>query len=259
MRSRVLLLIASLALLPPTARGQVPTAKGASMEARRANQHYKNGWDAMHKEAWDEAAKEFQAAIDSDDAFALAYYALGRAEMSRRNFTKAIAAYLRCRELYLNAGGARFSSQLDYKRRLEDRILQYETAIREAQQGSTGKAQSQQLITRQLQTTLMTLQQARDRTDNVQIEVGVPFFVPMALGAAYFRSGQFADAEREYKTAIEANPGSGETHSNLAVLYLTTNRVDQAAREIKLAEDTGFKVNSNLKDDISKKKGGNRK
>jgi len=102
----------------------------------------------------------------------------------------------------------------------------------------------------------MTLQQARDRTDNLQIEVAVPFFVPMALGAAYFRSGQVADAEREYKTAIEANPGSGETHSNLAVLYLTTDRLDQAVREIKAAEDTGFKVNPNLKDDILKRRGG---
>ena len=210
----------------------------------------------MRREAWDVAAKEFQTAIDNDDKFTLAYYSLGRAHMGRHDFAKAIAAYVKCRELYLGAGGARFSNQLDYKRRLEDRILQYQTAIQEAQQGPTGKGQSQQLVTRELQTTLMTLQQARDRTDNVQIDVAVPFFVPMALGAAYFRSGQMADAEREYKTAIEANPGSGETHSNLAVLYLTTDRLDQAAREIKLAEDTGFKVNPNLKDDIMKKKSG---
>ena len=86
--------------------------------------------------------------------------------------------------------------------------------------------------------------------------VAVPYFVPMALGAAYFRSGQVVDAEREYKVAIEANPASGETHSNLAVLYLTTDRVAQAAAEIDLAEKTGFKVNSNLKDDIRKRKGG---
>ena len=154
----------------------------------------------------------------------------------------------------LSAGGARFSNQLDNKRRLEDRILEYQTAIQQAQQGPTGKGQSQQMYTRQLQTTLMNLQQARDRTDSVQIDIGIRYFVPLALGAAYFRSGQFPDAEREYKTAIEANPGSGETHSNLAVLYLTTDRLDQAAREIRLAEDTGFKVNSNLKEDILKRR-----
>ena len=51
------------------------------MEAKRANEHYKTGWESMRREAWDDAAKEFQAAIDSDDRFTLAYYSLGRAEM----------------------------------------------------------------------------------------------------------------------------------------------------------------------------------
>jgi tetratricopeptide (TPR) repeat protein len=255
MRSIGLLLIASVVVLPASVRAQVPT-RGVSLEAKRANEHYTNGWEHMRREAWDAAAKEFQGAIDNDERFALAYYALGRAEMGRRNFTNAIAAYVKCRESYLNAGGARFTNQLDYKRRLEDRIFEYQTAIQQAQQGPTGKAQSQQLVTRDLQRTLMTLQQARDRTDNLQIEVAVPYFVPMALGAAYFRSGQFADAEREYMAAIAANSDSGETHSNLAVLYLMSGRFDEAENQVKAAEKTGFKVNPGLKDDIKKKKTG---
>src|SRR6185503_11058412 len=153
---------------------------------------------------------------------------------------------------YLHAGGERFSNQLDAKRRIEDRILEYQTLIAQSQQGPTGKGstQSQNLFVRELQTTLMTLQQARDRSVNVTVDATVPYFVPMALGAAYFRSGQFADAEREYKTAIDANPASGETHSNLAVLYLMTNRIDQAEQEIKLAEKSGYQVNPGLKDEI---------
>jgi Flp pilus assembly protein TadD len=78
----------------------------------------------------------------------------------------------------------------------------------------------------------------------------------MALGAAYFRNGQMADAEREYKAAIAANAASGETHNNLAVLYLTTGRFDEADSEVKAAEKVGFKVNEELKGDIRKKKGG---
>jgi Flp pilus assembly protein TadD len=75
----------------------------------------------------------------------------------------------------------------------------------------------------------------------------------MSLGAAYFRNNQFADAEREYKIAIEANSESGETHNNLAVLYLLTDRADLAQSEIKLAEQTGYKVNPGLKDDVNKR------
>jgi Flp pilus assembly protein TadD len=79
----------------------------------------------------------------------------------------------------------------------------------------------------------------------------------MALGAAYFRNNQYAEAEREYKTALEANSGSGETHNNLAVLYLVTDRAELAQNEIKLAEQTGYKVNPGLKEDVGNRvKGG---
>jgi tetratricopeptide (TPR) repeat protein len=255
MRTATIVLATMFAVTAAT-DAQVQTFKGASAEAKRANQHYKSGWEAMQKEAWDEAAKEFQAAIDNDDKFGLAYYSLGRAEMGRRNFQKAIAAYTACRDLYLRIGGERFTNQLEYRKRLEDRILEYQTTIQQAQQGSSGKAatQSQQLYIRELQTQMTTLQQAKDRNDNVTIDASVPYFVPMSLGAAYFRAGQFADAEREYAEAIKANPGSGETHNNLAVLYLTTNRIDLAEKEVAKAEETGFKVNLGLKDDIRKRK-----
>jgi tetratricopeptide (TPR) repeat protein len=254
MRTPILSLLLILALAPPCA-GQV--AKSASPEAQRANRHYKNGWDSMRSEAWAEAVREFQQAIDIDPKFTLAYYSLGRAEMGLRDFPKAIAAYLRCRELYVGIGGERFTNQLAASRSLDDRILEYRSAIAAAQNsGLKAQSQSTALYIRELQAQIDRMEQARQRHLDTPIDASVPYFVPMALGAAYFRSGQAAEAEREYKTALDANPGSGETHSNLAVLYLTTDRLDQAAREIKLAEDTGFKVNSNLKDDISKRKRG---
>ena len=243
--------------MTPSVNGQGNVQfKSASPEAQRANRHYKSGWEAMHKESWDEAAKEFQAALDADDKFALAYYSLGRAEMGRKNFQQAIAAYTACKSLYLRMSGERFTNQLDYRKRLEDRILEYQTAIQQAQQVSSGKGatQSQSLYVRELQTQLMTLQQAKDRNDNVTIDASVPYFVPLALGAAYFRNNQFGDAEREYTAAVQANPASGETHNNLAVLYLMTNRIDLAEKAVAKAEETGFKVNPGLKDDIRKQR-----
>ena len=257
MRTTASLVLVTL-FIAPAAYAQITTPKGASPAAKIANQHYQDGWEAMHKENWDRAAKEFQAALDADDTFALAYYSLGRAEMGRHAFQKAIAAYTACRDLYVRMGGEHFSDQLDYRRRLEDRILEYQTTLQQAQQVSTGKAasQSQSLYIRELQTQLMLLQQAKERNDIVDMQAPVPYFVPMALGAAYFRAGQFADAEREYNDAIAANPASGETHNNLAVLYLTTGRTDLADKEVAKAEQTGFKVNPGLKEEIRKKSGG---
>ena len=252
----IVLAIVTILCAPCALSAQLP--KGPSPEAQRANRHYAQGWTAMRAEAWAEAAQEFKEALDSDPKFALAYYSLGRAEMGRRDFSRAIAAYTKCRDLYVSGGGERYTSQLDATRRITDRILEYRMALTQATQntGPKSSTQSQSLYIRELETQITRLEQARDRNLNLTFDASVPYFVPMALGAAYFRSGQVADAEREYKAALDANPRSGETHSNLAVLYLTTDRLDQATREIKLAEDTGFKVNSNLKDEINRKKRG---
>ena len=72
----------------------------------------------------------------------------------------------------------------------------------------------------------------------------------MALGSAYFRLNQLPDAEREYKAAIDVDPGFGEAHSNLAVVYFVTGRVAEAAGSLKAAEKAGFKVNPRLKEDV---------
>jgi len=262
MRTTALMVFATLiAVCTPAVAQQNLQLKGASPEAKRATQHYGKGWEAMHKEAWEEAAREFQAAIQSDDKFALAYYGLGRAQMGLKNFPQAITAYKDCRTLYVRLGGERFGNQMDYKRRIEDRMLEYQTALQQAQQASSGKAasQSQQLYITELRTQMQQLQFAKDRTDsNITMDATVPYFVPMALGAAYFRAGQFADAEREYNEAIKANPSSGETHNNLAVLYLMTDRIADAERAVARAEETGFKVNPGLKDDIRKRRPGGR-
>src|SRR5207237_3605359 len=131
MRVHVLVLLTVLAI-PSTATAQNPNS--ASPEAQRANQHYKKGWEAMRAEAWAEAAREFQQAIDNDPKFTLAYYSLGRAEMSLRDFPKAIDAYLKCRELYVAFGGERFTNQFEATRRIDDRILELRTALNQANQ-----------------------------------------------------------------------------------------------------------------------------
>jgi tetratricopeptide (TPR) repeat protein len=256
MRIIIVAFAAALAVAgSPSAQG----VKSASPEAQRANRHYAQGWSAMRAEEWAQAAREFQDAIDADREFRLAYYSLGRAEMGRRDFARAIAAYTKCRELYTTAPGNQFSSQFDERRRIDDRILELQMALTQATNKSSGAnpAQSQSLMVRELQNEITRMQQARDRNISGTIDTtGPPFFVPMALGAAYFRSGQFADAEREYKAAIAANAASGETHNNLAVLYLTTGRFAEAESEVRAAEKVGFRVNENLKGDIRRKKGG---
>ena len=61
-----------------------------------------------------------------------------------------------------------------------------------------------------------------------------------------------ADAEREYRETLTADPKLGEAHNNLAVVCLLTGRFPEADVEIKAAEKAGFKVNPQLKEDVKK-------
>jgi tetratricopeptide (TPR) repeat protein len=255
MRITLMALVATLAVSGGAVAQNVKSASQATIEA---NRHYADGWSAIRTDSWDAAAREFQQAIDVQPRFALAYYSLGRAEMGRRNFAAAITAYTKCRSLYETDGGEQFGNQLDMRQRLTDRIFEYQTELNQANARASlnarGSTQSQSLYVRELEAQIRRLEQARDRSTNITVDVSVPYFVPMALGAAYFRSGRFADAEREYKAAIAANAGSGETFNNLAVLYLTTGRPDEADQAVKAAEKTGFRVHEELKGDIKKAK-----
>jgi len=241
--------------LAPAADAQ--TTSGArpgieSPEQQRANAHYNSGWALLAAESWVEATREFQAAIDINREFKLAYYGLGRSHMTLKHFVEAIRAYEKCRDLFKAQAGRNFADKAEAERRIQDDSLLYDMAIQRLQSGQ--QTASNQRRIQELQVSKRNLQMKTRSADSISLTSDVPSFVSLALGSAYFRSARMADAEREYKAAIETDPKSGEAHSNLAVLYLETGRIDDAEKAIKAAEKTGFKVNPLLKDDITNAK-----
>ena len=218
-------------------------------ETERANSHYLIGLQHLQHEAWEDAVREFQAAIDIDPNFKLAYYGEGRAYMPMRRYVDAIKAYAACRDLYVAAGGQKFTNQLDAQRMRQDEVLALRELIRISGSGpQTIQAQNTQ---RQLENRLQTLQDTINRGYNISFQSEVPAFVSVALGSAYFRAERLVDAEREYKAAIDADDKAGEAHNNLAVVYMLTDRLAESEREMKLAEKSGFRVRSEFKQDLA--------
>ena len=223
-------------------------------DEQRANGYYRQGWELLARESWAEAAKAFQAAIDVDRRFKLAYYGLGRADMALKRFPQAITAYEQCRDLFVAQASQNLSNRAEAERMVKDDAMQLDTAIQRLAGGPQ---------TTQTQVRITELQQQKQRyrmslkgTEDLSLVTPVPPFVSLALGSAYFRSERMSDAEHAYQAALEVDPKSGEAHSNLAVVYLTTGRYDEAEKEVKAAEKVGFKVNPDLKDDIAAKKKG---
>ncbi|MGH9371417.1 MAG: tetratricopeptide repeat protein [Vicinamibacterales bacterium] len=225
-----------------------------SPERERARPHFRAGWEYMRVEAWAEAAQSFEQAIEVDHRFEDAYYSLGRARMNLKKFAEAIEAYTRSRDLYREQAGRMFTSQADAQRFRQDRITELDEVLRQLQSGP--QTRQVQERTRQVQEQRRQIQQYIQRGATLSIDNSIPAFVSLALGSAYFRSGKLADAEREYKAAIDADPKAGEAHSNLAVVYLETGRFAEAEQAVKAAERAGFKVHPQLKQDIKDRRKG---
>ena len=229
-----------------------PAAQSSQEVRKRASTQNRLGWDYMRGEKFEEAAKTFQQAVEIDPSFEMPWYGLGRAHMALKQYVSAISALTRCRDLYTAQVGRQFSNQQDAQRYRNDRILELDEMIRQVQTGPQTRQTQDQL--REYQDMKRRLQDVIARDNSFTVDAPVPAWVSLSLGSAYFRSGKMVDAEREYKAAIEANRKSGEAHSNLAVVYLETGRINEAYESLQSAKKAGFNVNPQLEKAIVEKR-----
>lgn len=248
MKTLITLAIVLLSLSPSFA--QTPG------DRERARIQNKLGWEDMQSEKWERAAVAFQNAIDIDPLYEMPHYGLGRARMALKNYLGAIDAYVRCRDLYRGQASKVFTNAQDAQRYRRDQLLEIDEQIRQAQSGPQTPARMEML--RQMQSVRRDVQENIQRGNNMSIEATVPAWVSLALGSAYFRSGQLPNAEREYKAAITSDPRAGEAHNNLAVVFFETNRIAEAEASLKEAKKSGFKVNPQLEQAIKEKKSSTR-
>jgi tetratricopeptide (TPR) repeat protein len=234
--------------------GAIDTAAAQLSQNDRGLSRTQNrlGWDYMKAEKFEEAVKAFQLAVETDPTFEMPFYGLGRAHMALKQYVSAISALTRCRDLYVAQVGRNFSNQQDAQRYRNDRIIEIDEMIRQVQTGPQTQQTQNQL--RQLQDQKRQLQDVIARGNNFTLDTPVPSWVSLSLGSAYFRSGKLADAEREYKAAIETDRKSGEAYSNLAVVYLETARFDDAFAALQNAKKSGFRVNPQLEKEINDKR-----
>ncbi len=239
----------AVVLLVPT----VLLAQRAGDIRDRAQIPYSVGMENMKAEAWDAAVQSFRAAAEIDPGFELAYYMLGRVHMAQKKFVDAIGAYEKCRDLYRSQLGKEFANAQERQRARETRLREIDEIIRSYQSGPQSTRTSDTI--RQLQNRRREIEELMSRGQSTMgFETSVPSYVSTSLGSAYFRAGRLADAEREYVAAVAADSKAGEAHSNLAVVYMETGRLDAAEKAIKDAEKAGFKVHPELKAEIAARK-----
>lgn len=220
-----------------------------AVDAKLVERHYKEGVQLMRAERWEQAATEFKSAIDIDPLMALAHYNLGQCRMAQRRFVEAVIAYQGSRQAFERLSTLSQTDRETRDRARRDEISEIRTSLARLNLARGGASVSGAYAV-DLENRLRTLEamDGRDRRERAP----VPGEIMLALGSAYFRQDKLADAEVEWKAAVEATPKLGEAHNNLAVVYMMTGRKKEAEEAVKLAERAGFRVNPGLKDDIRK-------
>jgi len=237
------LMLTVLTLAP----AQLETTDIASPQERaQAREHFRTGLEKLQAESWDEAAGEFRAAVELDPLMAIAYYGLGQARMGARRYPEAVEAYLSCRETHQKLNALEQSNSALADRRREEEIGELRESIQLVESGAVRTASVQGMVVN-LETRLRQLESERGRGVTIR---EVPAEVSLALGSAYFRTGDLENAELEYREAIRVNSEMGEAHNNLAVVCMLTGKLDEAQKEVKAAEKSGFRVHPQFKADL---------
>lgn len=223
---------------------------GPSPEKLLAQEKLKQGHALMTSEKFEAAAEAFREAIGLDPKLMMAHYGLGQANMALKRYPLAVDAFKGAKEAFNESVADSVSSLMESAKTRDDRIRVLRDRIRENQDapasGNTALARQRDMRSQEWEVEIAMLQ----RTGDPNSAPPMPAGLSLALGSAYFRSGQMADAEREYRAALAVQPRLGEPRSNLAVVLLMTGRATEAKEQLKLAEKNGFKVNAALKQDI---------
>ena len=229
-------------------------AAAQQLNAReRAREPYNAGLAHLRQESFDAAAKAFEAAIGIDPEFEMAHYMLGRVHLAQKNYTAAVYALTKSRDLYIAQGSRQFANKQEGQRVRREILSELDNMISELQRNPQQTAVIREQI-RQLQERKRQVEDV-DRETGLTPDKRVPAFVSLSLGSAYFRSGKLAEAEQAYVAAIAADPKTGEAHNNLAVVYFETRRYAEAKAAVRAAEKAGVKVHPGLKSEIAAKGG----
>ena len=224
---------------------------------REALDHYHKGQSFMYSEAWDEAEREFRAAVKLDPMFVLAHYSLGQTYMALKDYAKAVTAFTGAREAFMAVTALAVTDQVKADQRRDDEIQALRDGIRlirgqAARMRARGKDPEMDVL--KLESRINELETFRRKSGQGKMEIPAEF--SLALGSAHFRNNALPEAQREYQAALKVRPKFGEAHNNLAVVYMLQGNLEAAQTHLVEAEKSGYRVNPNLKADLSKRVSG---
>ena len=244
--------------------GDVPCPGEVTEAAREEARLLLEAAQVQHRAGeWARAEESLRQAEGLDPASPFPYYALGTAMMDRQRFAEAVSAFARCRAVFRCLREADAEARERFRGRLDQEIQQLRAAVAELERQRLKRSaipwqemngsdppslgRSTQAM-HELERRLAELQLLRRHPDRE------PAGLAFALGNAHFMTNDLEAAEREFRSALDIEPGNGDAHHNLAVVFLAQDRLPEAEREMKAAAKAGIDIAPRLKDEIRARK-----
>jgi tetratricopeptide (TPR) repeat protein len=240
MPSTCLIVLCLLTVMAPPLAAQTPLDDRERQDALR---HYRAGIEFLSGEEWEKAVVEFRGAIALDALFTDAYYGLGQSYMGLQRYVSAAQAFEGCLAAARNLHGLRERDRVLRDKEIDDELHEVrDTMRRMASQGGN------RLRMQRLEKYISDLDRQRS---SLSAPFQPPPLVLLALGSAHFRNGDSGRAQYYWREAVRFDSALGEAWNNLAAVYATSGRRQEAEHAVAQAERAGFRVNPRLKEEIS--------
>jgi tetratricopeptide (TPR) repeat protein len=214
----------------------------------KAHERLREGQRLMAVDEFSEATRAFEAAIALDPLLFTAHYGLGAARMALKEYAAAIVSFEAARTAFHDPAASHAARRAQADESREARIRQLDDKI----YNTRPEMRVQGRWDERKQDWIEEKARLEKLRGHEQGPPQLPAGLSLALGSAYFRTGRLADAEREYRAVVTAQPKLGEPRSNLAVVLLLTGRPAEAKEQLVQAKVSGFKPPRGLEADIDK-------
>ena len=125
-------LLLTVVVSPMSRRSAAQSSTSANGRALRQD---RLGGNTCATEAWPSAANLSSTRSTSIPSSRMRYYGLGRAQHGDEEVAEAIAAYVKCRDLYRAQAGKKFTNSQEAQRYRQDRLTEIDEQIRMTQTG----------------------------------------------------------------------------------------------------------------------------
>lgn len=260
---QVLAVVALAGVVGPAVASEV--CAPVSEEAREAaRDELEDAQARIVAQDWPSAEALLREALRVDPGRGLAHYGLGQALLAQERPAEAVEAFRRSREAFRCVLSLPPEERRAVERERARQIRRLKDALANLERVGPvlPQVKGQAVNTRQPMPThgerLRAVREIEDRLDELErasvARDPAPPFVTFALGTALFQAGDLEGSEAELRSAVAADPGSGDAHNNLALVLMLNGRLEEAQREAERAVELGVPVHPRLFDEIEKRR-----